>query len=128
MTSLITQSIRVTASPSYDARNSSPEHNNFFFMYHIFIENMGNDDVKVLRRRWTIYDVGYGFSNVDGEGVIGLTPEISPNNEFNYFSNVALRSGIGYMSGSYTLLNMVTGVEFEVRIPRFILFADCFLN
>ena len=42
-----------------------------------------------------IYDVSFGFTEVMGDGVIGMTPELQPGESFSYFSNVILRSGVG---------------------------------
>jgi ApaG protein len=74
-----------------------------FFSYNITIQNLGNDAVKLLKRRWLIYDLGFGFTEVNGDGVIGLTPTLEPGEEFNYFSNVILRSGVGNMLGNYVI-------------------------
>ena len=39
------------------------------------------------------FDVGFRYTEIIGDGVIGLTPEIGTNENFAYFSNVMLRSG-----------------------------------
>ena len=31
-----------------------------------------------MKRRWLIYDVSFGFTEVMGDGVIGMTPELQP--------------------------------------------------
>ena len=119
MESKTTFNIRVSAQPLYDYKNSYPSENRFVFRYNILIENLGNIPVKLLRRKWLIYDVGFGFTEVSGDGVIGLTPEILPEGDFNYFSNVILRSGVGTMKGSYLFKNLLNDEVFEVEIPKF---------
>ena len=128
MDSKTTFNIRVSAQPIYDYKNSYPSENRFVFRYNIFIENLGNIPVQLLRRKWLIYDVGYGFTEVSGDGVIGLTPEIKPEDDFSYFSNVILRSGVGNMSGSYTFKNLLTDEIFEVEIPKFTLHSEVLSN
>ena len=65
---------------------------------------------------------------VKGEGVVGLTPVINPEKNFEYNSNVSLKSGIGRMRGKYTFKNIETGTLFEVAIPEFSLEAKFVLN
>lgn len=128
MYSAITNSIQIMVEPHYDVRNSAPVQESFVFTYHIFIKNNGNVPVKLLKRRWLIYDMGFGMREVVGDGVIGLTPEILPGEEFNYFSNVSLRSGIGHMQGTYLLRNLETQETFEVEIPKFSLITEVVYN
>lgn len=128
MFSKITSNIKVSVVPEYDSLHSYPAENRFVFKYNIIIENASDTPIKVLRRKWLIFDVGFGFTEIEGEGVIGLTPELLPDNSFTYFSNVMIRSGIGTMSGMYLVLNEETNEEFEIEIPKFILFAEVLIN
>ena len=36
-----------------------------------------------MKRRWLIYDVSFGFTEVMGDGVIGMTPELQPGESFS---------------------------------------------
>ena len=54
MYSSITQNIKVSVIPEYDVKNSFPADNRFVFRYNIVIENLGNDAVKLMKRRWLI--------------------------------------------------------------------------
>lgn len=129
MFSKITSDIKISVIPEYDIKNSYPSDNRFVFKYHITIENLSLDTtVKILKRKWLIYDVGFGYTEVLGDGVIGLTPDIAPGDKFTYFSNVMLRSGVGNMSGKYLLKNNVTDENFEVEIPKFNLMAEVLSN
>lgn len=124
----ITNSVQITVSTEYDVKNSFPSENRFVFRYHITIENQRKESIQILKRKWLIYDVGFGFTEVVGDGVIGLTPEIKPGESFSYFSNVILRSGVGNMSGSYLVFNMLTDRNFEIDIPKFNLMAEVLSN
>lgn len=128
MESRTTSNIRVSVQPVYDYKNSYPSENRFVFRYNIYIENLGNIPVQLLRRKWLIYDVGYGFTEVAGDGVIGLTPEIIPDGDFSYFSNVILRSGFGNMAGTYTFRNLISKEIFDVEIPKFELHSQVLSN
>lgn len=128
MYSTITNNIRVTVTPEYDVKNSFPAENRFVFRYNIVIENLGNEAVKLLKRRWLVYDLSFGFTEVSGDGVIGLTPEIQSGETFKYFSNVVLRSGVGNMRGSYIFKNLLTQETFESEIPKFNLVSEVLSN
>ena len=128
MVSKITSNIRVSVLPEYDRKNSYPAENRNVFKYYITIENLGNELIQVLKRKWLIYDLGFGYSEVGGDGIIGLLPEIEMNDNFTYFSNVILKSCIGTMTGVYLVRDLSTGDEFEVEIPVFKLFSDIIAN
>ncbi|UOU97346.1 Co2+/Mg2+ efflux protein ApaG [Chryseobacterium daecheongense] len=128
MFSKITSNIKVSVIPEYDSKNSYPSENRYVFKYNITIENEGDFPIKILKRKWLIFDVGFGYTEIIGDGVIGLTPEISANDNFAYFSNVMLRSGVGNMSGKYLVKNMKTQENFEIDIPKFNLLSEVLSN
>ncbi len=128
MFSKITSNIRVSVVPEYDSKNSYPSENRYVFKYNIVIENNGDFRIKVLKRKWLIFDVGFGYTEIVGDGVIGLTPEIEPDENFAYFSNVMLRSGVGNMSGKYLVRNEQTKENFEIDIPKFNLLSEVLSN
>ena len=84
--------------------------------------------MQLLKRKWLIYDVGFGYTEVEGDGVIGLTPEINPGETFKYFSNVVLRSGVGSMSGVYFCINLHKNENLAIDIPKFNLLAEVLSN
>ena len=128
MVSKTTSQIQVTVHTEYDVKNSFPLDFRHTFRYYIIIENKGQEKVQLLRRRWQIFDVGFGQSFVEGEGVIGLQPIIEPGQVFKYFSNVVLQSGIGNMTGQYLFVNINSNETFEVEIPKFSLFSEILNN
>lgn len=128
MFSKITSNIKVSVDPEYDSKNSYPSENRYVFKYNIVIENDGDFPIKVLKRKWLIFDVGFGFTEVVGDGVIGLTPDVEIGDNFAYFSNVMLRSGVGNMSGKYLVENSNTKEQFEIDIPKFNLVSEVLSN
>lgn len=123
-----THGITINVQPEYDVKNSFPSENRFVFRYNIEIINNSQTTVKINRRKWIIYDVGFGFTEVLGDGIIGLTPTVQPTESFNYFSNVVLRSGVGTMMGNYFVTDISTKNEFEIVIPKFNLLAEVLSN
>ena len=128
MDSKLTPIINVDVTTVYDNLNSYPSENRFVFRYNINIENFSPFPVKLLSRKWMIYDLGYGFTEVEGVGVIGLTPVIAEGEHFDYFSNVILKSGVGNMQGIYVFENQETNEVFEVDIPKFNLVSEVLSN
>ena len=124
----MTSNIKVSVIPEYDSKNSYPSENRHVFKYSIVIENEGSFPIKILKRKWLIFDVGFGYTEIIGDGVIGLTPEIPTGENFAYFSNVMLRSGVGNMSGKYLVKNMETQETFEIDIPKFNLLSEVLSN
>ena len=118
----------VSVVPVYDAKNSYPSDNRFAFKYYITITNLGDERIKLQRRHWIIYDLAYGISEVKGEGVIGLNPVLDSGENFTYFSNVVLHSGMGRMQGIYTFENLDSGEILVADIPMFNLFASVLEN
>ena len=123
-----THGITINVNPEYDSKNSFPSENRFVFRYNIEIFNNSEITVKVNRRQWIIYDVGFGFTEVIGDGIIGLTPTIPPGESFNYFSNVVLRSGVGTMMGNYFITDIASENSLEIIIPKFSLLAQVLSN
>ena len=128
MFSTTTFDIKVSVVPQYDTKNSFPAENRFVFRYNITIENLGRDAIQLLKRKWLIFDLGFGFTEIAGDGVIGLTPTIEPGDNFTYFSNVLLRSGVGNMSGVYFCKNLLTNETLEIEVPKFNLVAQVLSN
>ena len=128
MYSAITNNIRISVFPEYDIKNSFPAENRFVFRYNITIQNLGNDAVKLHKRRWLIYDLGFGFTEVNGDGVIGEQPIIKPGEVYRYESYCPIKSDIGYMKGLYQMKRIDDQSFFEVQIPMFELITPCRLN
>jgi ApaG protein len=120
--------IKVSVVPEYDVKNSFPSGNRHVFQYTIIVENQSDFSIKLLKRKWLIYDVGFGFTEVIGDGVIGLTPEIQPGDSFTYFSTVVLRSGVGNMTGVYYCKQLLSNTNMEIEIPKFNLVSQVLSN
>ncbi len=128
MFSKITSKIKVSVLSEYDIKNSFPLENRFAFRYNIIIENKNDFSITILKRKWLIFDSGFGFTEIQGDGVIGLIPKINPSEKFTYFSNAILKSGIGYMKGQYLVRNDETNENFDLDIPQFDLCSKILAN
>jgi ApaG protein len=129
---LTTREITVSVTPCYLKEESDPEGSEikrplFVFGYGIRIRNDGLWSVKLLRRRWEIVD-GLGETKVvEGDGVIGLQPEIGSGGQHEYASYVPLHTEWGTMEGHFVMVFMdgpEAGQEFVLPVKRWYLVAE----
>ena len=123
MVKKITEGICVTVETFYQDEQSSPVNGEYMFAYRITIDNYTEMPVQLLRRSWYIVDSTLGLRKVEGEGVVGQTPIIDPNETFQYVSAANLSSDMGKIYGSYQMLNLYSLQKFDVAIPEFMLLA-----
>ena len=116
----ITEGIRVTAQPFYAPEHSDPDEPRYVFVYHIRIENVGNQPAQLMWRHWYIHDHAAGDSEVEGEGVVGQTPLLGPGDVHEYQSFCVLRGPEGHMEGTFQF-RRPDGSVFRAAIPRFLL-------
>lgn len=119
MVQQITKGIKISVKTKYNGislRNNKLYH---AFAYFITIENKSLDTVKLTNRYWQIFHSLYKTEIVDGEGVVGQTPILKPNDNYSYSSGCFLESNIGAMKGFYTMQNVDNNKQFKVIIPTF---------
>ncbi len=120
----ITISVETTYVPSV----SSPETGKFIFAYRIHIENESDYKVQLLSRAWHIIDSSLKSRFVEGEGVVGLQPELEPGQSHVYESFCELQSPFGKMYGHYIFQRLPDNKKFAVQIPVFFLEYPMLLN
>lgn len=105
---------------NYLPEQSEPDEGRYVFSYTITIENHGDVPAKLLTRHWYITDADGNVQEVEGEGVVGEQPHLSPGDGFRYTSGTVLETPVGSMYGSYRML-ADDGTEFDTPIPVFTL-------
>ena len=128
MVQQITKGIKISVKAKYDGtlyRNHNLYHN---FSYYITIENKSLETVQLTDRFWKIFDSLNDTEIVEGEGVVGQTPVLEPEDTYKYKSGCFLSSSMGAMMGHYTMLNIATQQTFNVTIPTFQLSNSISLN
>lgn len=128
MINAVTAGIKVSVDTGYEGRFFSKHGALYVFTYDITIENLSNDTVQLLGRHWYIHDTGDGPSEIEGSGVVGKQPILSPGDVHSYRSSCHLCSSIGAMRGTYSMIRLKDGSPFEVTIPTFQFFATPRLN
>lgn len=119
MTTLSTAGIQISVTTNFRHDLSEINELQFFFNYHIVIENTNNYPVQLLSREWYIFDSLGEPRIVSGLGVIGEQPVLKPGETYEYTSGCDLHSEIGMMKGIYTFKNSLTDDTFQVFVPTF---------
>ncbi len=128
MPTAITNDIKITVETSYQQPRLQLPESDFTFAYRITIENHSEHAIKLLKRHWYIIDSLSDKTEVEGDGVVGIQPQLEPGESHQYVSGCAIRSDIGKMFGTYTMERQNDGKLFEVRIPEFRLIAPFRMN
>jgi len=119
MISSVTEGIKVSVESFYQPDYSNPLNNEYMFAYRITIENRNIFPVKLLRRQWHIFDSNASHREVEGEGVVGVQPQIPAGDKYQYISGCNLKTEMGRMHGSYLMEDIHTRKQFTVNIPSF---------
>jgi ApaG protein len=128
MIKALTQGVEISVKTIYSPAHSTPREGHYFFTYTITIENKNDFSIQLLSRHWHIYDSNGDYSQVKGDGVIGQQPVIEPNKKYTYTSGCNLRTEIGKMSGTYTMLRLFDEKTFEANIPEFTMVLGAKMN
>jgi len=124
----ITKGIKISVETTYNGTSLRNDTLYYVFSYTISIENRSLETVKLTDRFWTIFDSLNDTEIVSGEGVVGQTPILVPNDNYTYKSGCFLESNMGAMKGFYTMINLESYEQFKVYIPTFQLTTPVLLN
>jgi ApaG protein len=119
MVNLISEGVEISVETFYQQDYSNPIQSEYMFAYRIAIENHNSFPVKLHSRHWHIFDSNGTYRDVEGEGVVGVQPVLSPGEKYQYVSGCNLRSEMGKMYGTYQMENLNNKQMFEVNIPAF---------
>lgn len=119
MVEQITKGVKVTVETKHSGTSYRNNRLYYVFNYFITIENNSVNTVQLTHRYWQIFDSLNKTEIVEGEGVVGQTPILKPNDIYTYTSGCYLESNIGAMNGFYTMQNINDLDVFKVIIPTF---------
>jgi len=123
MVSMISEGVEVCVETFYQQDYSNPMQSEYMFAYRIAIENHNSFPVKLHRRHWHIFDSNGSYREVEGEGVVGVQPVLSPGEKYQYVSGCNLKTEMGKMHGTYQMENLNSKQLFDVNIPAFEMFV-----
>lgn len=128
MVTTITQGVKISVDTIYQDEHSNPANGHFMFAYRIHIQNLTEYEIQLMRRQWFIFDSNGTIREVEGEGVVGVQPILTPGESYTYVSGCNLKSDIGTMSGRFLMQRSIDDREFLVDIPKFELITPYRLN
>ena len=120
MSDATTRGIRVQVQAQYVPEQSAPERSQYFFAYRVRISNSGEEAAQLVSRRWMITDGEGKVQVVEGAGVVGEQPVLTPGASFEYTSFCPLPTPYGTMHGVYRMMTPA-GHAFEATIAPFTL-------
>lgn len=116
----VTHDIRIVVKPVFIENESDVIRKKFVYVYFIKIENLGTEQVQLMKRHWEISDSNGETYEVNGDGVVGRQPIIAPGKSHSYNSYSVLKSMSGSMKGYYEM-KREDGQMIQVKIPEFLL-------
>jgi ApaG protein len=119
MVSKVTEGVKVSVESFYQPDYSNPVNSEYMFAYRITIENNNGFPLRLLRRHWYIFDSNASHREVEGEGVVGVQPQINAGEQYQYISGCNLKTEMGKMYGTYLMEDIATKKQFSVNIPVF---------
>lgn len=122
-----TRGVRVQVKSTFIPERSSPPERKYFFAYRVRISNEGEETVQLLSREWIITDMNGAVERVQGPGVVGRQPVLTPGQSFEYTSFCPLGTPNGSMHGSYRMVT-TKGDSFDAEIAPFSLAVPNSLN
>jgi len=122
-----THGIRVQVRSRYLPERSAPREGQYLFAYHITISNVGDATAQLISRHWFITNADGQTEEVEGPGVVGEQPVLTPGMSFEYTSFCPLKTRVGSMHGTYTMAT-TGGTTFEARISPFTLAVPYAVN
>lgn len=115
-----TNGIRVQVTTKFLPERSSGKDKEYWSAYFIRISNVGSETAQLLSRHWVITNADGEEEKVRGEGVVGEKPVLASGATYDYNSFCNLKTAVGTMHGSYTMVTPA-GETFEARIAPFTL-------
>jgi len=88
------------------------------FAYFISIRNDSDVSVTIKGRKWIVKNSHDEITAVEGDGVVGQFPSITPGEKFSYNSYHLLDTNEAIAEGSYLGVDAL-GRKVITRIPRF---------
>lgn len=119
MQTLVTNGIRISVETKYQQNQSDALASRYIHSYRITISNESAHKVQLMKRHWFIVNSKGIIREVEGDGVIGKQPVLSPGESHQYVSWSPINTDMGKMYGYYTFNTIDSENTFKVQIPEF---------
>ncbi len=107
----------------YQPDMATPEDRPHCFAYFITIRNNSEYTVTIKGRKWVVLEADGNKTVVEGDGVVGMFPKLSPGESFDYHSFHLFAGGWAVATGSYIGVDehcnsVITRIpEFRMDVP-----------
>ncbi|MBV7298861.1 Co2+/Mg2+ efflux protein ApaG [Enterovibrio paralichthyis] len=115
---MINNNFSVRVVTHFVEEQSEPDNQRYVFSYTITVENLGEEQAQLLRRKWLVTDANGKKLVIEGEGVVGEQPVIKAGDEYTYTSGTVLETPVGAMQGFYTMVD-ANDNEFDIEVSPF---------
>jgi len=102
----------------YQSDMDTPEDRPHCFAYFITIRNNSDITVTIKGRKWVVNEADGNKTVVEGDGVVGMFPELEPGESFDYHSFHLFSGDWAVATGSYIGVD-ANGRTVITRIPEF---------
>ena len=107
----------------YQPDMATPKDRPHCFAYFITIRNNSESTVTIKGRKWVVLEADGNKTVVEGDGVVGMFPKLSPGEAFDYHSFHLFAGGWAVATGSYIGVDehcnsVITRIpEFRMDVP-----------
>ena len=102
----------------YQSDMLTPENRPHCFAYFITIRNNSDITVTIKGRKWVVNEADGNKTVVEGDGVVGMFPELESGESFDYHSFHLFSGDWAVANGSYIGVD-ANGRSVITRIPEF---------
>ena len=102
----------------YQSDIVTPEDRPHCFAYFITIRNSSDITVTIKGRKWVVNEADGNKTVVEGDGVVGMFPELESGESFDYHSFHLFSGDWAVATGSYIGVD-ANGRSVSTRIPEF---------
>jgi ApaG protein len=117
-----TRDIQIAVRAIYLDEPSDLLDHHFRFGYVVQVMNAGDDEVQLLRRRWTIRESNGRLQDEEGDVDLRARPVLAPGETHAFDGSCTLSSFDGVVEGNY-LVQRSNGERFRAALPSFHLHA-----
>ncbi len=116
---MVNNNFTVRVLTHYVEEQSEPDNKRYVFSYTVTIENNGDRDSQLLRRKWLVTDANEKKLVIEGEGVVGEQPVIKAGDQYTYTSGTVIETPVGVMQGHYAMQYDDDETPFTIDIAPF---------
>lgn len=123
-----TNNVQVTVIPVFEGfkrmRGANALDKPYSWYYKVSIQNLSDQPVQLLSRRWTVVNHSGEREYLSGRGILQQFPLLAPEDTcFQFLSCISLSSPQGVMGGHFTFVPVSEtnerGVPFQCEVPTF---------